>query len=145
MNKQLLSIGEMAGILLLRFPPLARAWVVLLVLVNLASVLFLDTIYGQVAAAAMSAGVVVIVLIHETLGFVRLMGIGHIFWIPMLIWFVMNPPDRSETPTLYWWFMSLVVCNTLCLVIDTRDVLRYVRGEREPYYRWTPAPSAQGE
>lgn len=139
--KLIRSMREMMGIMLLRFPPLARVWVVVLVLVNLASMLFLDTIYGQAALAAVSAGAVLMTLIHARAGFVRLMGIGHVFWVPMLIWFVLHPPDRAEDPQLYGWFVGLIACNSVSLVIDTRDVIRYLRGERDPYYRFTPTPA----
>ena len=66
-----------------------------LILVNAGSLVFLDTIYGQLNLAAVVAAIAVIVLIHAKHGFVRLLGIGHLFWVPMLIWFAFNLPDRG--------------------------------------------------
>ena len=40
----------------LRFRPLARVWAAFLILVNLGALLFIDTLYGQVALAAVLAG-----------------------------------------------------------------------------------------
>lgn len=120
----------------MRFPPTLRIWAGLLVLVNLASLFFLNTLHGQLALAAALAGVVVIVAIYLRFGFVRLMGAAHVFWIPMLIWFAANIPDPVADPWLYRWVWSLLVMNTISLVVDALDVLRYLRGEREPHYTW---------
>ena len=115
---------------------LPRIWAILLVAVNAVALLFLHTIYGKVALVAICAALGVMVVIHAKLGFVRLLGIGHIFWVPMLIWFAMNLPDKTSDSALYYWVIVLMVMNTISLVIDTIDVVRYLRGERQPHYTW---------
>ena len=35
--------------------------------------------------------------------------------------------------SMHIWLMALVVLNTGSLLIDTADVVRYLRGERKPY------------
>ena len=37
--------------------------------------------------------VVIMVVIYSRLGFVRLLGIGHILWIPMLPWMIWELPN----------------------------------------------------
>lgn len=142
-NIQKISLGEppiraleILWIVLFRFRPVPRIWAILLICVNALSLLFLDTIYGQVALAAIVAAIIVMVVIHARLGFVRLLGIGHIFWIPMLIGFALHLPDATEQPALYYWVISLLVCDTISLVIDTIDVVRFFRGQRRPHYTW---------
>lgn len=125
--------------MLFRFRPLPRIWAALLMLVNIGALAFIDTIYGQVALAAMIAAMIVIALVHAKLGFVRLLGIGHVFWIPMLVWLAMDLPDRAANPALFYWVIVLMAINAGSLVIDTIDVARYSAGERAPYYRWQPA------
>lgn len=122
--------------MLFRFRPLARFWAVLLILVNLGALLFLDTWYGRVALAAIIAAVVVMIVIHAKLGFVRLLGIGHLFWIPMLVWFAVDLPNRATHPALWWWVILLMGFNLVSLVIDSIDVWRFIRSERDPHYVW---------
>ena len=130
------SATGLLAIVLLRFRPVVRAWAVLLVGVNLASVFFLDTVYGQVALAAACAGLAVMIWIYSQQGFVRLLGIGHVFWLPMLAWLFVEMPVESVPGALTTWLWCLLVCNSISLVIDALDVSRYLAGDREPYYVW---------
>ena len=41
------------------------------------ALLFLDTVYGRVALAAIAVGLIIMICIHARLGFVRLLGLGH--------------------------------------------------------------------
>ncbi len=133
MGRWLQAGNELLGIVVLRFRFPVNVWAGLLMLWNLGAVLFLDTTYGVVALLAMLVAVQVMTAIYVKLGFVRLLGAGHVVWIPMLPWFALNLPDRGP---LYWWMVGLIAINSLSLVIDTVDVIRYLRGERAPHYRW---------
>ena len=64
-SRLLRSTLEMAGIVFLRFPPLIRAWAAGLVAVNAIALVFIQTVYGQVALAAVGAGVIIMVLIMQ--------------------------------------------------------------------------------
>lgn len=134
---------EMLGIVLLRFRPIPRAWAVVLIAINACALLFINTPYGQANLFALGAAILVMSILHARLGFVRLLGVGHVFWIPMLLWFAANLPDRATQPWLYAWVFALMVCNCVSLVIDMIDVVRYVRGEREPHYRWQESTDNQ--
>ena len=136
--KRVQSAVELLGVVLFRFRPLPRTWAILLIFVNLSSVFFLDTVYGQVAFAAMCIGVVIMVSIHYRLGFVRLLGIGHILWIPMLAWFLLENTDidTNDDRWLSLWLWCLIVCNSISLVIDAIDVTRFILGDRTPHYSW---------
>lgn len=123
---------EILAIVLLRFRALPRAWAIALILVNLGSLYFIDTRYGFVNLLAVLAGISVMAVIYAKLGFVRLLGIGHTFWIPMLVWFALDMPDKAQDPSLYYWVLTLLVFNTISLVIDTIDVARYAAGDRNP-------------
>jgi hypothetical protein len=129
-------VFEILWIVLFRFAPLPRIWAICLIAVNLGALFFLDTFYGRVALLVALAGIAVMMVIYTRLGFVRLLGIGHVFWVPMLIWFASSLPDRQTDPALYWWVVVLIGFNAVSLVIDAADVARYLRGERAPHYRW---------
>lgn len=132
---------EMLGIVLLRFRAIPRAWVVLLMAVNACALWFINTPYGQANLIALGAAILVMSFLHARLGFVRLLGIAHAFWIPMLVWFAANLPDRAAEPWLFAWVIALLVVNSVSLVVDTIDIVRYVRGEREPHYCWNEPPA----
>ncbi|MEW8279789.1 MAG: hypothetical protein AB2719_16495, partial [Candidatus Thiodiazotropha sp.] len=78
------SALEMLGIVLLRFKLLPRIWAAALIAVNLTSLFFVDTLYGQAALAAVVSGLIIMVILYSRSGFTRLLGIGHIFWVPMI-------------------------------------------------------------
>ena len=134
--KSLNSAKELLGIVLLRFRLVPRIWAVLLVVVNAFSIFFLDTRYGQVALAAILIGALAMIAIHVRLGFVRLLGVGHVLWIPMLVWIVIDFPKLEPGSLLRNWLSLLIVLNTISLVVDCIDVVRYIRGERTPHYSW---------
>ncbi len=130
------AVAELLGIVVLRFPMPKNLWSVLLMTMNAASLIFIQTPYGQAVFAAAIAGLVIMLFIYMKQGFVRLLGVGHIFWIPLLIWLALNLPDKNEDLALYWWIVGLLCTNSISLVVDIIDLGRYVRGERQPHYRW---------
>ena len=134
--KSLNSAKELLGIVMLRFRPVPRIWAVLLIAVNGFSIFFLDTRYGQVVLSATLIGALAMIAIHMRLGFVRLLGIGHVLWIPMLIWIVMDFSRLDPGSFLRYWLSLLIFMNTISLVVDCIDVVRYLRGERASHYSW---------
>ncbi len=108
-----------------------KLWVGLLVIFNMIIPLFfLDRLEAQVVLAAIMASMAVMTLITATTGFTRLLGLGHIFWVPLLyfLWTHLDqiPPDDGFGV----WVRALMVINATSLVIDAVDVFRYLAGER---------------
>ncbi len=105
----------------------------LLVAVNFVVPLFyIQTLEAQLAIAAFFAGAIVQSTLHSRLGFVRLLGLGHIFWIPLVIWFGFRLGEVGVDSPFGIWLASLVLLNSVSLVIDVVDVIRFVSGERSP-------------
>lgn len=130
------SILEISGVVLFRFPPLVRIWAILVAAVNLSAVLFLQTVYGQVVTLALIAALVVMACIYSRYGFVRLLGLGHLPWVVMLPWLYFQLDDLDRGTMLYFWIVTLLVINSICLAVDTLDVARFGFGDRTPHYRW---------
>jgi len=108
-----------------------KLWVGLLVIFNMIIPLFfLERLEAQVVLATIMASMAVMTLITGTTGFTRLLGLGHIFWIPLLYFLGTHldqiPPDDGFGV----WVRALMVINATSLVIDAVDVLRYLAGER---------------
>ena len=63
----------------------------------------------------------------------RLLGIGHAPWLALVPWAWYRSQALPEGSWMSIWLIALVVLNTGSLLIDAVDVVRYLRGEREPY------------
>lgn len=121
------------SIALMSMPFPWNAWIGLLLAANLvAPLFFLPRAEAIVALVAVNLGAVIMAAIHARLGFVRLLGIGHIFWVPMVIWFAVRIGQPDVDGSFAVWLAAVVVLNGLSLVLDVLDVIRYWRGERAP-------------
>jgi hypothetical protein len=111
--------------------------VIWLVAVNAAGLLFVTHAEAQVALAIVGAAVLMQALIYRRRRFVRILGVTHILWVPMIAWMATRlgsvPPQESAFRN---WLMVLIATNLLSLVIDVWDAARFVRGERSPHYTW---------
>ena len=126
---------EFGAIMLTKFRLVPRLWNIALAAVNITSLYFIDTTEARVVLGVMVISIIHMTEIYRRLGFVRLMGTGHILWVPMVPWLWMRldqtPPLDS---TFKYWLMIVIVMNTLSLVLDGVDVSRYIKGDRVPYY-----------
>ena len=121
-------IEFMKGVMAMPVP--VRAWVMLLALTNMASIAFIDHREAQVVLAALILGGMIQAAINAKLGFVRLLGVGHFHWIPMLYWLYIRLETIRDEPAFYYWIVTLLVMNGISLVIDVIDVTRYALGDR---------------
>ena len=108
-----------------------QLWLVLLLTVNLIVPFFyIDRVEAQVVLAVLVASFVLSTILTSRVGFTRLLGLGHILWVPLL-WFLwthleQNPPDDF----FGIWIRTLMTLNAMSLVIDAIDVIRYIAGDR---------------
>ena len=64
-----------------------QVWLGVLVTVNIVvPFFFIHTLEAQVVLATAIVGLVIMSVIFSMKGFVRLMGIGHIGWLPLVFW-----------------------------------------------------------
>jgi hypothetical protein len=110
-----------------------QVWLGVLVTANMVvPFFFIHMLEAQVVLAAAIVGMVIMSIIFNVKGFVRLLGIGHIAWLPLVFW-LWTRLDHAPADSIFgYWLMVVVVLNSLSLIIDTIDVLRYVKGERRP-------------
>ena len=118
---------------MLALPRLWMAWVMLLMTVNVVIPLFyVATIEAQVVLGAALIGAIIQTTIFSTKGFVRLLGIGHILWVPMVFWLWSRLDLAAPDSFFHSWLIAVIVLDTISLVIDATDVIRYWNGERNP-------------
>jgi hypothetical protein len=58
--------------------------------------------------------------------------VGHIPWLFTVPWLGWRLGQTVESGAFYYWLLAVVVIDSLSLVIDAVDVVRYWRGERQP-------------
>ena len=110
-----------------------QIWLGILVTVNIVvPIFFIHALEAQVVFATAIVGLGIMSVIFSRKGFVRLMGIGHIGWLPLVFWLSTRLDHVPADSIFGYWLMTVIVLNSLSLVIDTVDVLRYVKGERTP-------------
>jgi hypothetical protein len=111
-----------------------QAWLGILVTANIVVPMFyIHTLEAQVILATAIVGLMIMAFIFSMKGFVRLMGIGHFGWLPLVFWLGMRLEHAPMDSLLGYWLMTVIVLDSLSLFIDTTDVLRYVKGERQPF------------
>ncbi len=109
-------------------------WISLLLTVNmLIPLVVITTVEGQLVLAAMMLGAMTQMAIFASKGFVRLLGVGHVFWVPLLAWLWTRNNGLALDGPFRFWISSIIVLNGASLVIDARDVWRYLAGERTPH------------
>ena len=113
-----------------KMPMVWWPWMVGLPLLNLSSIFSLPRMEAWVVLGTGLLAATIMTVLHAKLGYVRLVGVGHFVWIPMLIWLVLRL-DRIPEGTLYFgWLLTLIAVATLSLLIDIVDFVRYLRGDR---------------
>jgi hypothetical protein len=132
----LMRMLEIFGVIFLRFPPVPRLWCVWLVGVNVACLWFITHIEAQVVLAVTAIAVAAQTLIYQRIGFTRILGTTHVLWVPMFAWMATRIDTIIGQPALANWLVVLFVTNMVSMVVDTIDAVRFLRGERAPYYRW---------
>jgi hypothetical protein len=132
----LVHILELFGVVFLRFRLVPRLWCVWLVGVNAACLLFITHIEAQAVLAVTVIAVAVQTLIYGRMGFTRILGTVHILWVPLFGWMATRLETITSGSSLANWILLLFVTNLVSTVVDMIDAVRFIRGERAPYYRW---------
>jgi hypothetical protein len=118
------------GVLRMSWP--IKMWLLLLVAANgVGPLFFLDRVESQVVLAAMMIGAMLMSLLTARFGFSRILGLGHILWIPLLGWLAFRLGQIPADDAFGMWIRGVIVVNALSLVIDGVDVFRYAAGERK--------------
>ena len=108
-----------------------RLWLALLVIVNLVIPLFfLNRLEAQVVAGTLIASVILMTGLTALSGFTRLLGLGHILWIPLLYFLWMRLEQNPADDFFGLWLRVLIILNAASLIIDVIDVGRYIAGDR---------------
>jgi len=123
-------IGFNKGILTMAKP--WQVWMVLLVLANMVlPLVFLGTPEATVVLAGAMISMSIMLILFAKFGFVRLLGLGHTPWLFMVPWLWLQLGQSTQSGPFYYWLLSVIVLDSISLVVDAVDVVRYWAGERQ--------------
>jgi len=117
--------------------PLAwRLWLLLLVAANLFVPLFhIERLEAQIVLIAMLASMAFMIVLTAISGFTRILGFGHIFWVPLLYFLLIRVGQIPAGDFFGFWIRAVIILNGISLVIDAADVIRYIAGDRKDAFQ----------
>ncbi len=114
-----------------KMPMHGQAWLILLVLANaITPLFFLRHLEAQVVLGTMLASATLMTSLTARFGFTRILALGHILWVPMLAFLLSRLGQIPPSDAYGIWIRALIVLNSVSLVIDAADVIRYIAGDR---------------
>ncbi len=109
-----------------------RIWLAVLMFVNFfMPFFFYQRIEAQVIFLAAMIGVFIGLMIFKMQGFTRLLGLMHIPWFPLIFFLWARLHQIPANDVLGIWIRAVVLLNSISLVIDVIDVIRYIAGDRK--------------
>ena len=116
---------------LLRMPLHLQLWVGMLIGANIvAPLFFLEHVEARVTLAAGLLGMTLMTALTGRFGFSRIVGLGHVAWLPLLAFLAGSVSEVPATTGLGLWLRTVIVLDAISLVIDGVDVVRFLRGDR---------------
>lgn len=108
-----------------------QVWVLTLVAANIITPLFfLQHIEAQITLAVGAFGLAFMSYLTARFGFSRIVGLGHVAWLPLLVFLGSRLGDAPPSDAFGLWLRVVITLDAASLAFDAWDVLRFARGER---------------
>ena len=119
-----------------RLPRGWRPFLICLLTANMIAPLFaIGRIECQIVLGVALLNGAAFVVLTAYSGFSRLLGFGHISWIPLVFFLVWRLDDLPTETTLDFvhrtWMLVVITLNSVSLVFDTWNVVQYFRGDHD--------------
>lgn len=112
-------------------PPHWQLWLGILVGANgVAPFFFLERVEAQVTIAAFFVSVTLMTVLTAQFGFSRILGLGHVAWLPLLAFLVVSATEVPAASGFGLWLHTVIVLDAISLVLDSVDVVRFLGGDR---------------
>jgi len=108
---------------LIQQPVWVPVWVLLLAMVNIASVGFWNEPLAKVIFVTFMLSAMLIMGLYSKFGFEKILGLGHILWIPLLVYVLIEIPSARDIFKSYLIILSISI--VISLVLDIVDVWKY--------------------
>jgi hypothetical protein len=107
-------------------------WMMVLVTMNIIGPLFfLGSLEAKVVLVGFAASMALMLTLFARFGYVRLLGLGHIPWLFTVPWLWFRLGEITTRGLFYYWLLAVVLLDSISLIIDAVDVIRYGVGERQ--------------
>ena len=108
---------------LMQQPIWVSVWVLILAVVNVASVGFWSEPLAKVIFVTFMLSAMLMMGMYSRFGFEKILGLGHILWIPLLAWVLMEIPTAQAAFKSY--LITLSISMVVSLALDIVDVWKY--------------------
>jgi len=108
---------------LIQQPIWVSIWLLFLMIVNFASVAFWNELLAKVILITFILSAISMMGLYSRFGFEKILGLGHILWIPLLVYVLIEIPTAEGAFKSY--LIILFISITISLVFDIIDVWRY--------------------
>ena len=113
---------------LMQQPVWISIWLLFLMIVNVASVAFWNEPLAKIILITFIISALLMMGLYSRFGFEKILGMGHILWIPLLAYLLMEIPATEGTFKGY--LIILLISITTSLVFDIVDVWKYFTGQK---------------
>ena len=96
----------------------------------MAPLFFLTQLEAQLSLAAGLLGLALMSALTGRFGFSRIVGLGHLAWLPLIGFLLVGVADTSVTTPFGLWIRSVIVLDSISLAFDFADAVRFYRGDR---------------
>ena len=104
-------------------PVWVPVWVLILMIINVASVGFWNEALAKLIFVTFIISAMLMMGLYSRFGFEKILGLGHILWIPLLVTILMDIPTARDTFKGYLIILSISI--VISLVFDIVDVWKY--------------------
>jgi hypothetical protein len=114
---------------LLKQPPRVSIWVGILILANMASLMFWAAPLAKIIFLTFIISAASMMALYSVFGFAKILGAAHVFWL-YLVPFILLQLEYAGG-VFFWYLVVLSLLLTVSLVLDAIDIWKYFRGMRE--------------
>ena len=108
---------------LMQQPVWIPIWVLILMIVNVVSVGFWNEPLAKVIFVTFMLSAMLMMGLYSRFGFAKILGMGHIPWIPLLVYVLMEIPNARDGFKVYLIVLSIFI--VISLVFDIVDAWKY--------------------
>ncbi len=108
---------------LMQQPVWIPVWVFYLMVINLASVGFWHEPLAKLIFVTFMISAMLMMSLYSRFGFEKILGLGHIFWVPLLIYIIVRLPSFDALFRIYLIVLSISIA--ISLVFDIADIWKY--------------------
>jgi ABC-type branched-subunit amino acid transport system permease subunit len=110
---------------LLQQPVWIPIWVFYLMVINVASVSFWHEPLAKLIFITFMISAMLMMGLYSRFGFEKILGLGHILWVPLLAYVLMQLPTIESSFIIYLVLLSISIA--ISLAFDIVDVWKYFK------------------